>query len=195
MKKVYLIHGWDGSPDEPMHVWLKNNLDAKGFEVIAPLMPNPETPKITEWLEKLQQVVGVPDESTFFVAHSIGCQAILRYLATLSDEVKVGGMFFIAPWMFLNQDAIAEEGEDSLAVAREWENPELNWDKLRTQTQKIVCIFSDNDPFVLAENQKIFADNLGAKIIIESSKGHFTEEDGVVDNPTIAQEIIKYDKF
>lgn len=38
MKKVYLIHGWSGSPNEPMHQWLVSELEKAGFDVEAPEM-------------------------------------------------------------------------------------------------------------------------------------------------------------
>lgn len=39
MKKVYIVHGWDGSPEEPMLQWLKVNLEEKGYVVEVPKMP------------------------------------------------------------------------------------------------------------------------------------------------------------
>ncbi|OGY66792.1 MAG: hypothetical protein A3I24_03540 [Candidatus Harrisonbacteria bacterium RIFCSPLOWO2_02_FULL_41_13b] len=53
-KKVYIIHGWDGSPNEPMLQWLKVSLEERGCEVVVPEMPEPAVPKIGSW-------VGRPD--------------------------------------------------------------------------------------------------------------------------------------
>jgi predicted alpha/beta hydrolase family esterase len=59
-------------------------------------MPNPETPKKAEWVEHLQKIVPDPNSDTFFVGHSMGCQAIQRYLEKLSDDQMVGGVVFVA---------------------------------------------------------------------------------------------------
>lgn len=102
MKKIQIIHGWESSPDEPILKWLKFSLQKKGFEVSAPDMPEPEKPKIETWVGKLKEVVS-PDKETILVGHSIGCQAILRYLETLPEGTKVAGIILIAPFITLNK--------------------------------------------------------------------------------------------
>src|SRR3989338_9979702 len=98
MKKVYIIHGWEGSPDEPMLKWLAEEVRKIGFDAVAPAMPEPDEPKIETWVPFLQKLVGMPDTDTFFIGHSIGCQAILRFLETLSEDTRIGGAIFIAGW-------------------------------------------------------------------------------------------------
>ena len=78
MKQVIIVHRWDGSPNEPMLQWLKNELMKKKVKVTVPAMPNPAVPKIGDWLKKLNEIK--VDEETYFIAHSIGCQAVLRCL-------------------------------------------------------------------------------------------------------------------
>ncbi len=43
-------------------------------------MPNALEPKVEEWVEYLSSNINVCDENTFFVAHSLGCVTLLRYL-------------------------------------------------------------------------------------------------------------------
>jgi predicted alpha/beta hydrolase family esterase len=49
MKRAYLIHGWEGNPENNWFPWLKSKLEEQGFEVSAPAMPNTETPNRTAW--------------------------------------------------------------------------------------------------------------------------------------------------
>ena len=116
MKKIYIIHGWDGSPEEPMHKWLKKELEGKGFQVTIPLMPNPEEPEINAWIDKIKEVVENPDNDTYFIGHSVGCQGVLRYLETLDSNTNIGGAIFIAPWMHLDNKTIEEEGEEEKGI-------------------------------------------------------------------------------
>src|SRR3989344_2952524 len=95
-KRVFVIHGWGGGPEEGWFPLLKNELQGHGLEVIVPAMPNTDNPKIEEWVSSLAKMVGQPDENTFFVGHSIGCQAILRYIESINK--KVGGAVFVAGW-------------------------------------------------------------------------------------------------
>jgi len=175
-----------------MHAWLKQKLTDKGFEVVVPKMPGAETPHIEPWLAKMKEVVGVPDEQTYFIGHSIGCQAVLRYLTTLPEQTKVAGVFLIAPWMFLDDEAIAEDGEEASAIQKEWESAPLDWNKLKNKTKNFICQFSDNDPFVLLEkNKELFAEKINAEILIDNEKGHFTEDDGVTENQRVVDWFVK----
>ncbi|MBI2673666.1 MAG: serine hydrolase family protein [Candidatus Zambryskibacteria bacterium] len=176
MKRVFIVHGWGGRPDEAWFPWIKKELEAKGFEVFVPAMPNTAEPKIETWVSFLKQVVGMPDSNTFFVGHSIGCQTIIRYLETLPEGVKIGGAVFVAGFYNLRN----LETEEEERIAGPWVNTPLNDDKIRNAVNKAVAIFSDNDPYVLPENQESWKNRVGAKIIVEHNKGHFNEEDPAV---------------
>ena len=95
-KRVFIAHGWDGYPEEGWFPWLKKELEAKGFEVYVPQLPETGSPRIHNWVPKLAEVVGEIDENTYFVGYSMGCQTIARYLETLPEGVKVGGAVFVA---------------------------------------------------------------------------------------------------
>ncbi|MFH1402612.1 MAG: alpha/beta hydrolase [Patescibacteria group bacterium] len=79
-KRVYIIHRWDGAPQNCWIPWLKRELEARDFFVVVPKMPEAEKPDIQAWISHLNNVAGEVDENTFFVGHSIGCQAILRFV-------------------------------------------------------------------------------------------------------------------
>ena len=190
-KRVFIIHGWEGSPQEPMHQWLKKELESKGFSVIIPKMPNADAPIIKEWIDKLQEVATNLDKETFFIGHSVGCQGILRYLETLSSDVKIGGAIFIAPWLELDQKTIEEEGEEVIEIADPWVKTPINWDKVKSHCDKFTCILSDNDYYVPLSNKQLFEQKLNAKIIIEENKGHFAPADNISDNPTALKELIQ----
>ena len=76
--KAYLIHGWEGYPENCWFPWLKKQLEEKNYKVEVPEMPDTDHPKIESWVNKLKEIV-IPDEETILIGHSIGCQAILRY--------------------------------------------------------------------------------------------------------------------
>lgn len=191
MKKVYIVHGWEGSPEEPMHKWLKEKLEKKGFEIFVPVMPETARPDIKKWIGKLNEVVRNPGENSYFIGHSIGCQAVLRYLAQVNSEVKIGGVVLIAPWMELDENTLEEEGEEVREIARPWMETPVDWNKIKKHTSKFVCILSDNDPYVPLSNAELFKEKLNAKIIIEKNKGHYTAGDNVSENETVVEELLK----
>ena len=191
MKRVYIIHGWDGYPEEGWFPWLKKELENKGFEVHVPAMPDPAEPKIETWIPFLSELVGKVDENTFFVGHSIGCQAILRLLETLSKDTKIGGAVFVAGWYNLRN----LETEEEERVAGPWVNTPRDDKKIRKIINgKAVAIFSDNDPWVIPENQNSWKEKVGAKIIVEHNKGHFSGSDDITELPSALNALLEIAK-
>ncbi|OGM98266.1 MAG: hypothetical protein A2915_04070 [Candidatus Yanofskybacteria bacterium RIFCSPLOWO2_01_FULL_41_34] len=188
-KRVLIIHGWGGWPNEEWLVWLKNELETRGFEVMIPEMPDTDKPTIKSWLRKLSEVVGLTDENTYFVGHSIGCQAIMRYLEQLPDDQKVGGVVFVAGWFNLT-DGVWDETY-TREIADEWINTPIDFEKTKQHTNNFVLIASDNDPYVSLINSELFRNNLNAKIIVLKNKGHISEEDGVVELSVVLEELLK----
>jgi len=188
-RRVFMIHGWSGCPDEGWMKWLRKELEKKGFEVYSLAMPNTDEPRINEWVGFLKEKVGEPDKNTYFVGHSVGCQTVLRYLEKLPENIKVGGALFIAGWFNLKPVA-AEDSEDA-EIAKPWLETPIDCKKILTHTKKFTAIFSDNDPYVPIEDAEIFKEKLGAKTIIQHNKGHFCNEDGIIELPAALDELLK----
>jgi len=186
MKKVYLIHGWEGNPENAWFPWLKKELEEKDFQVEVPIMPNPEEPKINEWVGKLKEVCPSPDQEAYFIGHSIGCQAILRYLESLNPEIKIGGVTLVAPWMHLTGLESSEEQE----IAKPWIETPIDFTKVRLHTNNFIAIFSNNDPFVPISDKDIFKEMLSAEIIIEQDKGHFDDEAEIKELPSALNSLL-----
>ncbi|MBT4722908.1 hypothetical protein HN958_04170 [Candidatus Falkowbacteria bacterium] len=185
MKTIYLIHGWDGSPKEPMHQWIKTQLEQKGYTVIIPKMPDPEVPKIETWIPFLTEIILNLDENSYLIGHSVGCQAVLRFMETLPEEIKLSGVILIAPWMHLDEQTIKDEGEEIVEIAKPWMETPIDWKKVKSHTNNFTCLLSDNDPYVPLSNKELFEKSLNAKIIIEKNKGHYTEDDSIIENQTV----------
>jgi len=180
-KKVYIIHRWGGNPKSDWYSYAKSNFESKGYEVVILDMPNTEEPKIDEWVSYLQKLVPNPDENTYFIGHSIGCQTIMRYLERL-ENTKIGGAVFVAGWFTLT----GLETEEEKSIAKPWLETPIDFSKIKDMTSNLTAILSDNDPYVpLEETKKMFEEKLGAKVIIEKYKGHFTEDDNVFEIPII----------
>lgn len=179
-KRVFIVHGWGGYPEEGWFPWLKEELEARGFEVQVPAMPHPITPTIVEWVSHLAKIVGTPDGQTYLVGHSIGCPTIIHYLASLSEGSRAGGVVFVAPWFVLKNLETREEKD----IAAPWLTTPVDFEKVKKVTSRFTAIFSDDDPFVSYEdNAPLFRERLGAEIILEHAKGHINGEAGVTELP------------
>lgn len=183
MKRVIIIHGWDGSSHKDWIPWVTEGLKKLGYEIFCPDMPHTKNPTIEDWVPLLSQVVGVPDRNTYFIGHSIGCQTILRYLDThhFKQSETVGGAIFVAGWFNLEN----LEDKETEEIVKPWIETPIDFEKIKSVLPKSTLIISDNDPYgAFEENKKKFS-ALGSKIVVLFGAGHITAEDGFTELPLI----------
>lgn len=184
-KRVFLIHGWEGSPDEGWRPWLQEQLEDRGFAVKIPAMPDTKHPTIEAWVPFLQQAVGIADDQTYFVCHSLGCITVIRYLESLASSQHVGGSVFIAGFgNDLNYEGYNGE------LASFFRTP-INWEKVKRVGQKFVVIHSEDDPWVAVDQAKNLAEKLGVEPLLVSGFKHFSGDDGVTELPLALEAIVK----
>lgn len=198
MKRAIIVHGWGGYPEEGWFPWLKKELEARGYIVSVPKMPHAENPKMEEWIPRLSSIVGKPDANTLLIGHSIGCQTILRYLATLNNphpsfdlknkeipQKQIGGAVFVAGWFNLQNI----EDEEEKKIAEPWITTPIDLVRVKTALPKSTLIISDDDPYGELENNIEKFKKLGSKIVILSKAGHINGESGHIQLPEVLTEI------
>lgn len=178
-KRIFIIHGWEGSPNSNWFPWLKENLDNVGIKVEALEMPSPNDPVMSEWVGHIKSAVGEPDENMYLIGHSLGVIAILRYLESLGDEEKIGGVILVAGF----PEPIGYEELNSF-----FETP-LDYEKVKAHAKKFIAIHSDNDPYVPTRNGELLRDNLGAELIFIENGGHLNAGDGFFELPIVLEKI------
>lgn len=175
MQRIFLIHGWGGSPRNDWFPWAEKALKEKGYNVFVPEMPDTEHPKIGPWVNKLTETVGETRTDDVLIGHSIGCLAVLRFLGALKDGEKVSKVILIAPWQYLTLDE-GESEEDAIP----WIETPIDYGEIRIKANRIIAVFSDNDPWVpYGKNVEFFREKLNPEIITKHEMGHFTGEEGV----------------
>ena len=168
MKKAYLVHGWMGNPNNCWFPCLKEKLEELNFEVIIPQMPNPGEPKIETWVPHLQEIAKDADEESIFIGHSIGCQTILRFLEKINTKIKAS--FLVAPFFNLDlEDAPKEDKE----IAKPWLETPIDLEKVKTNCDKIIALFSTDDEYVPVTDAKLFEERLNTKSIVLENRAHF----------------------
>lgn len=179
-KRVFLVHGWEGRPDNHWFPWLVWELKARGYDVYAITMPNADNPKVDEWVGAIKAAVGRPTAATYFVGHSLGCIATARYFEQLPPTARVGGAVFVAGF----------SSDLGISQISEFTAMPIDFDQVKKHCLKFVNIFSDNDDYVSLAKSLEFQKNLSAKSIIERGKGHFTKSEGVDALPSVFKELM-----
>ena len=179
MKKVYIVHGYGGAPDNNWFPWLKTELEKLGVEVEVFTMPDTDEPTYLKWLAYLQSNIINPDANSYLVGHSLGCIAIVQYLNNLNPGVKIGGAVlvagFISPIHFKELDGFFEVPLDE--------------EKIRNSAKRIVAINSDNDPHIPYLQAEEIEKRLGAELIKIYNGGHLNAKTGYTEFPLVLEKL------
>jgi len=179
-KRAFLIHGWEGCPEEGWRPWLKSELEKNEFQVFNPAMPDTNNPHIDKWVPNLAKLVRKPTENDYFVGHSLGCITILRYLEGLKENEKVGGVILVAGFT----DDLGYKELSSF-----FQEP-IDFPKIKSRCQKFIAIHSDNDPYVALSYGDIFKEKLNAELIVQHNMKHFSGDDNIVELPVVLSTIL-----
>jgi|HubBroStandDraft_1064217.scaffolds.fasta_scaffold67580_2 uncharacterized protein len=184
--RAFIIHGYLGYPGEAWQPWLKAELEKRGYAVALPEMPHADHPTIPEWTSFITGLVGRPDKETVMIGHSLGAQAVLRYLETLGGTGQSVGRTILIASNFptgMSPEA-ADERTGGDPVLRPWLSTGVDPEKVKKAAGECIVILSDNDPYIpFDEARASFQASLGAKIVVEPGKGHFNEDDKITELP------------
>jgi len=56
-KRAFVIHGWTGRNNQDWFPWILRELEKRDYTAMAPAMPNPDYPVMSEWLEEMKKVM------------------------------------------------------------------------------------------------------------------------------------------
>ncbi len=177
-----LVHGWEGGPDKDWFPWLNKKLIRAGHDVTNMSMPNPMFPKKEEWVKHLEEHID-PTRETFFIAHSLGAIAVLKYLEKINKKIK--GVIFIAPYVI---------NEKKYKTLSSFYSRGIDWSKVDKNCNKFFTIFSDDDTFVSLDQYLYMKDKTDVELIMVSDKGHFSDDDKIKELPELYN-IIKKEVF
>ena len=190
-RRAFIIHGYQGYPEEAWFPWLRRELEMAGYEVALPRMPNPDHPVIPEWIGFISGLVGEPDAATVLVGHSIGGQAVLRYLECLGASCKAVGTTVLVATHFPARPLPGDPErriDDKVLVP--WFTTGVDPAMVRMAAGRCTVILSDDDPYLSLEEVKPgFETNLHPRIVIEHGKGHMNDESGITELPSALQAV------
>jgi predicted alpha/beta hydrolase family esterase len=180
-KHVYVVPRWAGSANDDWYPWLKRELEAtKGttYQVHLLTMPAWDLPTIEHANDYLAQVLPPAqlNENIYLVGHSVGCLAILHYLAEVAAKYpanapQVGGVLCVAGWF-----SVDSPWQDIL----NWIHAPIDYDAARRLIpgNKLTVLLSDDDPYTsgFQENEQLWVERLNSNVSILSGRQHFSAQ-------------------
>jgi predicted alpha/beta hydrolase family esterase len=178
--RAIIIHGYAATPSDHWFGWLAEHLESAGIPTLVPALPVPEAPDPGSWLNATQQI-GVPDEDTILIAHSLGCLTVLRYLAAQQEPWRLGKLILVSGFLdplpaLPNLDGYIGEGCDVSSIPG--------------RIGRLTVIRSDDDPYVPTGHTDRLAHQLMATPQVVTGAGHFLATDGVTALPEVLNEAL-----
>jgi predicted alpha/beta hydrolase family esterase len=161
MPTVLIVHGAGSTPESNWFPWLKQTLEADGFEVIVPQFPNtPSEQTLNNWLTEIDKYD--IHEDTIAVGHSLGAPFLLNLL----EKRKLKAVYLVAGFIGLLSNEFDE-------VIHTFSNKEFDWNTIKTNCKSFHIIYSNDDPHVSAEKSIQLGAKLGIEPRLIKAAGHF----------------------
>ncbi|MCO4326435.1 MULTISPECIES: RBBP9/YdeN family alpha/beta hydrolase [Staphylococcus] len=178
---MYIAHGYHADPYQHWFPWLKNALEIEGHDVKVIKFPNPDTPRVEEWIRAMNEQVQHLNHDTLFVAHSLGVITTLKFLND-ADISSIGGVALVSGF----KDRLPHMPELDAFV-----DQHIDYDALKIKLNHRFCIAAKNDTIVPFSYTAKLSDVLGAKLYVQEEGGHFCQEDGFESFNFLKQKIIQ----
>ncbi|WP_397459195.1 RBBP9/YdeN family alpha/beta hydrolase [Pseudomonas asplenii] len=177
---VYILHGYAASPEDHWFSWLRDSLAKKGIDAQILEFPTPNTPSYPEWSRYLSRVVKRHDKRTYFVAHSLGCITLLRYLQAQDENTRIGGMVLVSGFA----SKLPEFHQLDTFIA-----DDVSFRQIVTKVAIREVIAAKDDPIVPYPLTRELAHNLDASLHTMATGGHFLASDGFSEFPLVLREL------
>ncbi len=182
MKKVFIVHGLGSSPNGGWRPWLMGELKKQHVYACALAMPTPDEPVCAEWVEEIaRHVEKNANDEIFLVGHSLGVSAILRYLETAPEKIRVSGVVLVS-------GRCTSHPNKKLANFFE---PAFHFATIASRARSFTIIHGDDDQVVPFDNAEILSRELHAELIVIPKGGHLNGGSGWQTLPACLDTLIK----
>lgn len=169
MKRAVILHGTNSGPEKNWFPWLKNFLEAKGYEVWVPHLPNNDIPNRHTYNDFLFSS-DWDFADNLVIGHSSGAVSVLNLISdqrcpNIKTAVMVGvwtdnAGTHLDPERF--KDLFPENGFDT--------------NLLKSKTQNMLFVHGELDPTCPIEQAKSLAQETGGDMIIVEGGNHLAAD-------------------
>jgi predicted alpha/beta hydrolase family esterase len=173
-----IVPGWQGSGPGHWQVWLGEQLDAGGREVIWPALPDVDHPDLDGWLGALRAaLVPLPETGYDVVAHSLGAVLWLHHIATADAAPRPDRVALVAPPAPQTLAAIGELAGFTAVP--------LVIDTVRRSAEGTVLVGGDADPYLPDGIAATYGRPLKMATTVIEGAAHINVEDGHGEWPAV----------
>lgn len=165
MKKAVILHGTDAGPDQNWFPWMKEKLEAKGYQVWVPDLPNNHTPNAKVYNDFLFNSKWDFTDN-LVIGHSSGAVSIFNLLSDdRCPKIKTGVV--IGSWHTCSEPWTPPEQFKDLF-------PEggFDFEKIKSKADSLLFVHGDDDPYCPLEQAKWLAERLNSEIEVIKNGHH-----------------------
>lgn len=166
--RAILIHGFNASPDENFHSWLRSQLQERGVEVVTPRLElhAHEDFDLASVIEDLKKQVGYLRGDDILLGHSLGGLIALQYLEAVEMTETPRAVVLVAvPWK------VAKPELRRLFFA------DLDADVTMWKAREFVVVHSKDDKLVPIDHGRKLAESLKARFVERDGEGHYMDRE------------------
>lgn len=171
MKRAVILHGTSSHPAHNWQPWIKKELEAAGYQVFAPELPDNDVPNRHTYNNFLKNS-GWDFTDNLIIGHSSGATTVLNLLSTdwfphIKTAVLVGAFL-----------------DESLLLDVDWYNEEMfkdlfppngfNAEEIKQKADHFYFIHGEKDPLCDAEEARKLCKELGGDFNLVLGGGHFS---------------------
>ena len=183
--RVFIIHGFDASPEEHWFPWLEAQLRERGIQVTRLRMPDSSHPDFDRWQATMREAIGQPDEHTVLVAHSLGTISVLHF-ASQSGATRLGGIVLVSGFAGRIPGLSTLDGFDMDAYV---DRAKIDAATIHAMSPVLHHVVSTNDYAVPPAVSEQLAQRLGGTVHRVPDAGHFLDREGFTELPVVLQAV------
>lgn len=167
MKRAVILHGTDANPDANWFPWLKHKLEAEGYDVWAPLLPNNHAPNRQVYNDFIFSS-GWDIFDNIVIGHSSGAVSVLNMLMDdRCPRVKLAVM--VSAWKggVPNGYELPNSQFDNLFPPNGFD-----FTKIGQHAETIKFLHSDDDPYCPLEQAQWLAEQMHAPLTVMHDAHH-----------------------
>jgi predicted alpha/beta hydrolase family esterase len=165
MKKVIIVHGWGANPIDNWFQKEKGLLEKRGYKVLIPQMPHIFLPEEAAWVAEIIKLR--PNKDTIFIAHSLGCPTVLRYLEEAAEGVDK--VFLVSPF--------SSDLDNKFEAIKHFVDRPFDWRRIKSNANNIFVYAQTGDVIVPQKFSDEVAQYLRVKPNIVEGADHFATMD------------------
>jgi hypothetical protein len=181
IEQIYIfVHGMSGSKEDHWYPWLEQQLSKRGHKVINKTFPNNLMTERENSIRFAYELIDIYENRKInFVTHSSGCAIAFR----IAEQKKLNNLYIIGG--LVEDLGYQEEKQTKLFTGG------FQFERIICNTNKIIQIDSDNDPYIRNKHFQLMANKLHSMHVKLSERRHFGDpEDSPKEFPELLELII-----